>query len=107
MKTKEMIRLLKGEEILSYREYQNFEEGDTIWGNDSDAEELKVWEGKDKEEAKKELEKYKCSYLWGGGDGNIKYIEEYALEYYLADEDGEFYQGSNYDLAEKEEEKEE
>lgn len=34
------IRLLKGTAFLTTREYKNFEPGDTIWGNDSDAEEI-------------------------------------------------------------------
>ena len=35
------IILLKGEARLSKREYKSFSEGDTIWGADSSAEEIK------------------------------------------------------------------
>ena len=45
------IRLLKGTAFLTTREYKNFEPGDTIWGNDSDAEEISRWNEDEKEKA--------------------------------------------------------
>ena len=93
------IILLKGEARLSRREYKNFSEGDTIWGADSSAEEIKRWDIEHEEEAKEELKKYKCSTYT---NGSIYTIEEYALEYCECNDDGEFVIGSDYDLAEKE-----
>ena len=93
------IRLLKGSERLDNRNYKNFSKGDSIFGDFSHPKEIKRWSIKQEEEAKKELEKYHCEYeksreLW--------YITEYALEYFEADEDGEFISGSDYNLAETE-----
>ena len=91
------IRLLKGTAFLTTREYKNFEPGDTIWGNDSDAEEISRWNEDEKEKALDALKKYKCSYQESNG---MYDIEEYALEYFDSDEDGEFVAGSDYDIAE-------
>lgn len=93
------IRLLKGTAFLTTREYKNFEPGDTIWGNDSDAEEISRWNEDEKEKALDALKKYKCSYQELNG---MYDIEEYALEYFDSDEDGEFVAGSDYDIAETE-----
>lgn len=92
------IMLLKGEACLARREYKEFEKGDTIWGIDRTPEEIKRWSIEQEREAKEELAKYTCTYhedaeTWG--------VEEYALEYCECDEDGEFVQGSDYDLAEE------
>lgn len=92
------IILEKGEERLTSNEYKKFEKGDTIWGNDNAPKEIKRWSINQKEEAIKELEKYNCSYK--------KYnqsiiIEEYALNYCNCDENGEMWEGSDYDLAEE------
>lgn len=92
------IRLLKGTASLTRVEIKKFEKGDTIWGNDSDPEELQRWSIDQKEEAKEELAKFNCTYE---NFGEVTDIEEYALEYFEADEDGEFYEGSDYDLAEE------
>lgn len=91
------IILLKGYQKLTEKEYRKFEKGNTIWGDNSDPEEIKRWNIEEKEDAKKELSKYHCKYQ-GGYDWDI---EEYALEYCECDEDGEFVQGSDYDLAEE------
>lgn len=90
------IILRAGQDTLTKGEYERFQEGDTIFGIDSDPEELKRWVIEDEEDAKKELAKYRCEY--------IKHAEcwdviEYALEYCECDEDGEFIQGSDYELA--------
>lgn len=93
------IILLKGEETLTNKyEMKNFEKGDSIWGNDSTPEELKRWSMEEETEAKAELAKYKNSY---STNDVITYIEEYALEYCACDEDGEFLEGSDYELAEE------
>lgn len=93
------IILLKGETRMEPRYYKNFEKGNTIFGLNSEPEELKRWSINDKEEAQKELSKYKCSYKKGR---ELYYIEEYALEYCDCNEDGEVISGSDYDLAEEE-----
>ena len=88
------IILHMGNEILTKKEYKNFRKGDTIWGADSNAEELKRWPIEKEEEAKAELAKFRCEYEDG-------YITEYALEWCEYDEDGEFIDGSNFELAEQ------
>lgn len=55
------IRLLRGEERLSYSEFKKFQRGDTIFGVDSDPTEIKRWSIDDKDKAKAELSKYQCS----------------------------------------------
>ncbi len=90
------IILKKGEAYLTNREYEKFEKGDTIWGTDRETEELKRWNIEDEEEAKKELAKYRCSYERRNDNWDI---EEYALEYCECDKDGEFVEGSDFDLA--------
>lgn len=91
------IVLLKGEGRFTKNEYKKITVGDTIYGEDSNPTELKRWTIKQKTEALKELQKYKCSYskdnqLWG--------VVEYALEFCTCDEDGEFLEGSDYEFAE-------
>lgn len=95
------IRLLKGEAELTKREFEAFTKGDTIWGADREPEELKRWSIEQEQEAKEELKKYCCTY--NRYNENLTDIEEYALEYFEADEDGEFISGSDYDLAEEKE----
>ena len=90
------IRLLKGEEVLTRKEYSRFSKGDTILGIDSDAKELQRWSAEQKEMAKEELKKYCCEYI---KTGETITIAEYALEYFDADENGEFISGSDFDLA--------
>ncbi len=92
------IILKKGYARLTNNEYKGFSKGDTIWGVDRDPEEVKRWSIEDKEEAEKELAKYRCTY----SGGNVWDIEEYALEYCECDEEGEFIEGSDYSLAEEE-----
>lgn len=91
------IILKKGYARLTESEYKKFEKGDTIWGIDREPEEIKRWNIEDEAEAKAELAKHKCTY----DGGNVWDIEEYALEYCECDEDGEFIQGSDFDLAEE------
>lgn len=93
------IRLLKGEAELTKREFETFTKGDTIWGADREPEELKRWSIEQAEEARAELAKYKSIYQKNTEDYSIK---EYALEYFETDEQGEFVNGSEYDLAEEE-----
>ena len=94
----DIIVLRKGEATLTNREYMKFSKGDTIWGNDRETTELKRWRGDELEQAKEELAKYKCSY---SSNGHCWFIEEYALECFSVDEDGEFWIGGGYDLAEE------
>lgn len=91
------ILLIRGFAQLTEQEFKKFSKGDTIWGTDSNPEELKRWDISQKEEAKAELEKYRCSYE----QSTVCRIEEYALEYCKTNEEGEFEEGSDYDLAEE------
>lgn len=96
MKMFNTIILLKGNRTISAKEYENFRKGDTIFGVDSDPQELKRWDSEEKEAAVKELAKCRCSY----NSGSVWDIEEYALQYCTC-EDGEFLGGADYDLAEE------
>jgi hypothetical protein len=95
--------ILKHCEIrLTREEFKGFKKGNTICGEDEyPVEELKRWSIEDQQEAIEELSKYRCKYT---EDGSLYNIEEYALEYCECDEDGEFIQGSDYDLAPEESE---
>ncbi|MCI8795353.1 MAG: hypothetical protein HFG89_00665 [Dorea sp.] len=93
-----IIVLKKGCAKLAESEYRTFQKGDTIFGDNSDPEEIQRWVIEDEEEARKELEKRRCSY----NGGYVWDIEEYALEYCECDESGEFIQGSDYELAKEE-----
>ena len=90
------IILKKGYAKLTEKEYNEFKKGDTIWGANCEPEELKRWNIEQKEEAIKELEKYSSEYC----GGNVWDITEYALEFCECDSEGEFVQGSDYELAE-------
>lgn len=92
-----MVRLLKGECRATNEELKKFKKGDTIWGNDTDPEELKRWKIEEKEEAKKELAALRCRYA--RYNEYLTDVEEYALEYFKADESGEFVEGSDFELA--------
>lgn len=90
------IILIEGFEVLTDKEYKNFEKGNTIWGIDNNAKEVKRWSIEQEDEAKAELAKLTCEYANGR-------ITEYALEYCECDEDGEFICGSDFELAEEKE----
>ena len=92
------IILLKGYALLTRTEYKKFNKGDTIFGNDSNPEEIKRWSIEQEQEAKEELAKHTCTYRENAETWSI---EEYALEYCECDEEGEFLQGSDYGLAEE------
>lgn len=92
-----MIRLLHGECRATNEELKKFQKGGTIWGNDTDPEELKRWSMEQKEEAKKELSALRCRYA--RYNEHLTDVEEYALEYFKADESGEFVEGSDFELA--------
>lgn len=91
-------RLLKSETRLTKEELKGFEKGDLITGNDVNPEELKRWtcEGC-REKALEELKKFNSSYYIGE---QLADVTEYAVETYEADENGEFLDGSDYDIAE-------
>lgn len=73
------IILLRGEAgLTNSTEMKRFEKGDIIWGVDSEPEELKRWSIDQKEEAEKELEKYRCSYR---SNGHMTWVVEYALDF--------------------------
>ena len=95
---KNVIILKKGEREITKTFWKNFQKGDTIFGLDAEPEELKRWPAEQKEEARKELAKYKSEYreLREAYD-----VTEYALEYCTVDEDGDFVDGSDYDMAEE------
>ena len=90
------IILKKGEERFTKNEYEQFQKGDTIWGDGAFPEELKRWPIEEIDEAKEELKNYKCEYT---KDIALYNVTEDALEYCECDENGDFVQGANYDLA--------
>ena len=92
-----MIRLLHGECRATSEEMKKFKKGDTISGNDENPEELKRWKIEEKQEPKKELAALRCKYA--RYNEHLTDVEEYALEYFEADESGEFVEGSDFDLA--------
>ena len=93
------IILKHGVGSYTRKQFDNFVEGDCICGENASPEELKRWTGDQYDFAKAELAKYSCSYRKSGG---YVFADEYALEYCNTDEDGEFLDGSDLDLAEKE-----
>lgn len=93
-----VIRLVKGYARLTNSEYNKFEKGDTIWGDGSSPEELNRWVEEDEAEALKALEAVRCSY--SNYNSQLVEVEEYALEHFTVDEDGEFADGSDYQMSE-------
>jgi len=92
------IILLHNAWKLTRPEYMKFTAGDSIYGNDSNPEELKRWPITEKAEALEELKKYRCTYR---KSGQLYHVEEYALEYCETDDEGEFVVGSDFDMAEE------
>lgn len=92
------IRLVKGYTMIDKRKFKYFEKGSLILADNPDVEEIKSWDIEQKEEAVAELSKLRCKYL---ELAEIYKITEYALEYFVADEDGEFISGSDFDFAEE------
>lgn len=92
------IILKYNEARLTKDEFKRFEKGGLILGFDVYPKELKRWSMDEKPAAIEELKKYNCSYI---KDGELYNIEEYALEYCKCDEDGEFVDGSDYELADE------
>lgn len=76
------IRLLHGECRATSEELKKFKKGDTIWGSDTNPEELKRWRIEQKQEAKKELAALRCRYA--RYNEHFTDVEEYALEYFEA-----------------------
>lgn len=87
------VRLIRGERCVKMHK---FFKGCSIFGDWTDPKTIQEWPIEEVEAAKAELKKYKCSYRM-----RRKYIDvtEYGLEYYDVDEDGDFLIGSDYDLA--------
>lgn len=102
MTTYNTIILLGNKASLTRKEWKKFEEGDLILGIDASQTELKRWNIEQEQEAKAELAKYNCSYITDSNP-SLVFVEEYALEYCLTDEDGEFIEGSDLVFANKEE----
>ena len=94
-----VIRLVKGYARLTNSEYSKFEKGDTIWGDGSSPEEFNRWMAENEAEALKALKAVRCSYE--AYNSQLVEVIEYALEYFTADEDGEFSDGSDYQMAEE------
>lgn len=95
------LRLLRGKAFYTDKEYKKFQKGDTIFGIDSNPAELGRWDISQKENAFEELMKHKCLYLTGG---NNNMAEEYALEIFKSDEDGDWISGSDFFLSDQFEE---
>lgn len=93
------IILKHGVGSYTKKQFDNFVEGDCVCGENANPEELKRWSSDKYGLAKAELNKYKCSYKKSGG---YVFADEYVLEYCNTDEDGEFLDGSDFDVAEKE-----
>lgn len=89
------INLLKGYGRYTKDEWKRFHKGDTVMTEEPEI--LKVYDISEKEKARIDLKAYRCSYE---KSGQLYDVEEYALEYFTADEDGEFVEGSDFDLAE-------
>lgn len=102
MTTFNTIILLHNRASLTRQEWKKFEEGDLIFGADTNPTELKRWNIEQEDEANAELAKYECSYITNSNP-SLVFVEEYALEYCLTDEDGEFIEGSDLVFANKEE----
>ena len=100
MTTYNTIILLHNSASLTRQEWRSFQEGDLVLGADTNPTELKRWSIEQADEAKAELAKYECSYITNSNP-SLVFIDEYALEYCLTDEDGEFIEGSDFDLAPK------
>lgn len=96
------IILLVNKASLTRAEWRKFNEGDLILGVDRDPDELMRWDIKQEQEAKAELAKHNCSYV-PDSNPSLVFIEEYALEYCITDEDGEFIEGADFVFANKEE----
>lgn len=94
----EMIRLIHGRGEATER-------GDTIFGDNSNAKEIMRWPKSEKPAALAELSKHRCIYREEGTFHGRKVIiaDEWALEYFESDEEGEFFSGSDFDLAEVDE----
>ena len=88
-----------GDAVLSKMEMKKFKKGDTVINDWADATEVKRWKMSEKDEAIAELASKKCTYKKGI---ELTYIDEWALEYCECDEDGEFVEGSDYDMADEE-----
>lgn len=97
------IILWHGDAMLSKMEMKKFENGDTVIGGWAGATEVKRWDISDKDEAVAELARKKCTYKKGI---ELTYIDEWVLEYCECDENGEFVEGSDYDVADEEIEEE-
>lgn len=93
------IILKKGTCRLTNREFSAFDKGDTIYGNDSNPEELQRWSIEEWKEAHEQLKQYNCSYQQRFNYWNIC---EFALEFCECDENGDFISGSDYELADYE-----
>lgn len=104
------VRLIHGvETITSHANWVVFQSGDALYGVDTDPEELKRWTCKEYNcpfeqlvvKAKKYMRENKCRCSYEKMDEKRWEIEEYGLEYFESDEDGEFVAGSDFDLAPK------
>lgn len=91
------ITLIHNYSRFTKSELKKFKRGDSLWGDCESPEELMHWDIADKAKAKAELAKYKNSYRYGY---QLTDIDEYGLEYAEYDEDGEFVEGCDYDIAE-------
>ena len=99
------VSLIYDEASLTYGEWKRFTPGDLLYRVDRSPQELKRWsftpdtEQTVMAEAKAELAKHVCSY---SAEGNTFHVEEYGLEVFHADEDGEFLFGSDFYFAKAE-----
>lgn len=79
------------------------EKGDSICGIDNCAEEIKRWDISAKAEAMEELSKHRCTYreMSTFAGKTVVQADEWALQFCECDEDGEYIDGADYELAEE------
>ena len=90
-----VAKLLKGDEMLSFKELEKFEVGDTIWSDGATPKELALYT--EEEFARREFKHLRSIYNTSGYVANII---EYALEFATYDDEGNLIEGANYELAE-------
>ncbi len=91
------IRLLHADDRI-YTGSEEYTPGAAIWGLDNDPEIVKVWGIDQMEEAQQELALHRCTHTYHA-PGKYHYVEEWALEICICNEEGEVEEGSDYWLA--------
>lgn len=87
--------------ILRHGRSEITNKGESIFGVDSDAQEVKRWPIEQKADALAELAEHRCTYreLTTFIGSTVLQADEWALEFCACDEDGDYVGGSDYELA--------